>query len=185
LLERDRISTLKDLGRDCEMLNDMVVDAAGRAYVNAYFSQSDRGHHQGGSRRHEQNRRQQIESAERDGNSHDSRRLIANDMGANLILSYVIASDGALANRQVFANPGISSPDGLCLDAVDGAWIGFPFDHCFRRIERGGNVTAEIHRPPRWGVAPSSGARIVAHRSCARPCGLRTGMPRRMASRSA
>ena len=89
--------------------------------------------------------------------SADGQTLVVNDLFANCILAFDILPDGSLANRRIFAELGDRSPDGLCLDADGGAWIGLPFQGKFQRVEEGGRVSHEIDCPGKWGIAPVLG----------------------------
>jgi sugar lactone lactonase YvrE len=161
LLRRDPggLAIVADLSGVCDSLNDMVVDAQGRAYVDAYFM--------GGAPRGA------VILVRPDGVfrtvapdlmtpnglaiTPDGRTLVVNDLSACKLLAFDIAGDGSLSGQRVFADLDGRSPDGLCLDAEGGAWVGLPFQGRFQRIREGGEVTHEIAYPDRWGVAPALG----------------------------
>ncbi len=155
-LDPEGLTTVADLSSVSDLLNDMVVDARGRAYMDFYI----RG---GGG----------LILVEPDGGwrivaddmtspnglavTDEGRTLVVNDLGANRILAFDIAEDGGLSGRRTFADLGDCSPDGLCLDADGGAWVGQPFQGRFRRIVEGGEVTHEIAYGAKWGIAPVLG----------------------------
>jgi sugar lactone lactonase YvrE len=158
-LDADGLKVAADLESLCEMLNDMVVDAQGRAYVDCHFSRDAPG---GGIILVEPNGDARIvvhDMAAPNGLAitPDGRRLIANDLMANRLVAFDIAPDGGLANQRVFADLGDRSPDGLCLDTEGGAWVGLPFQAKFQRIAPGGAVTHEVPCGDKWGVAPVLG----------------------------
>lgn len=158
-LEADGLKTVADLRPLCEMLNDMIVDAQGRAYLDSHFSLAADG---GGIIMVEPSGDYRIVADNMKAPNGlaitaDGRTLIANDLLANSLVAFDIAPDGGLANRRIFANLGSDSPDGLCLDAEGSAWVGLPFQGKFRRIKEGGEATHEISYENKWGVAPVLG----------------------------
>ena len=158
-LDHDGLKVVVDLRSHCEFLNDMVVDAQGRAYIDSHFSRAADG---GG-----------IILVEPDGNyrivvekmnapnglaiTADGKTFIANDLLANRLVAFEIAPNGDLLNRRTFADLKGNSPDGLCLDEQGGAWVGLPFQGKFARVTEGGEVTHEIICQNKWGVAPVLG----------------------------
>ena len=156
-LDPEGLTTVADLSGITVRLNDMVVDRLGRAYLDVFFAEASGG----------------IALVEPDGRcrvvadgmvspnglavSADGSVLVANDLYGGKVLAFDIAPDGGLAGRRVFADLGRASPDGLCLDAEGAAWIGLPFEGCFRRIRPGGEVTHEISHPDTWALAPILG----------------------------
>lgn len=160
-LDADGLKTVADLSSICTSLNDMIVDPAGRAYIDKYDMSPGR-EMTGGIVMVEQSGRHRIVNDTMkvpnglaitpDGNS-----LIAADLSANRIVSFQIAADGSLVHEQTFADLGSDSPDGICLDAAGAVWAGFPFQGRVRRVERGGKVTHEIDYGRKWGIAPVLG----------------------------
>jgi sugar lactone lactonase YvrE len=142
-------------------LNDMVVDARGRAYIGAI----DNGDHA--------RREGSIVLVEPDGSAKiaaagmaapngmaitaDGSTLVAADNGDHTIVAFDIAPDGGLRNRRVLAKLD-AFPDGLCLDAENAAWVGVPFAAEFRRIDPRGNLTQRVACDPgRVAIAPMLG----------------------------
>jgi len=135
-------------------LNDMVVDADGRAYVGNF-----------GFDLHAQKKPSSAEviAVDADGTA----RIVADDMlfpngtvitpdGGQLIVAESWGArltafdrdrtaDGALANRRVWATLADGAiPDGICLDEADGIWVASPTtNECLRLIE-GGKVTHRV-----------------------------------------
>jgi sugar lactone lactonase YvrE len=134
--------------------NEIVVDPAGRAYVNMP-----------GSMPHEESRPGVVGIVMPDGDS----RIVANDVwfpngmavtpdGSTLILAeshvhrltaFTIAGDGELIDRRVWADLGRgAAPDGICLDAEGAVWYAdVPNRRCVRVVE-GGEVlqTVQVDR---------------------------------------
>jgi sugar lactone lactonase YvrE len=139
---------------DC---NDMVVDAAGRAYVGNF-----------GFDLHAFIREQGVESAlaepgppkatlarvDPDGTVHaaapdmkfpngsvitpdGSTLIVAETLGLRLT-AFDIAEDGSLSNRRIWADLGARPPDGICLDAEGHVWVANPLaPECFLVAEEG------------------------------------------------
>lgn len=158
-LDPDGLKLVADLSALCGMINDMVTDAQGRTYLDSHFDVAAEasgivlvepsGEHRIVA--------EDMKSPNGLAITPDGKTLVANDLFANRILAFDIVEDGSLTNRRVFAELGGDSPDGLCLDAEGGAWIGLPFQGKFRRIEEGGEVTHEILCGNKWGIAPVLG----------------------------
>jgi sugar lactone lactonase YvrE len=142
-------------------LNDMVVDARGRAYIGAI----DNGDHA--------RRDSSIVLVAPDGSATiaagamaapngmaitaDGTTLVVADNGDHTIVAFDIGADGLLTNRRVLAKLD-AFPDGLCLDAEDAAWVGVPFKGEFRRIDPRGNLTHRIaYDAGRVAIAPMLG----------------------------
>lgn len=145
-------------------LNDMAVDAAGRAYVGNYGDDSappappfpaD------------------LAMVEADGSAHvvAEQMLFANGMavtrdGSTLIVAetratpgrlsaFTIEADGSLVDRRTFVefdDPNVL-PDGIALDAEDGVWVASPFDEQVLRVDADGTVTDRISVPHPYAVA--------------------------------
>jgi sugar lactone lactonase YvrE len=158
-LDPDGLKTVADLKPLCNLLNDMVVDQQGRAYMDAYFAGAAMS---GGLIMVEPSGDYRIVADNMKlpnglAITADGKNLIANDLMANRLEAFDIAADGSLANRRIFADLGGDSPDGLCLDAAGAAWVGLPIQGKFRRIKEGGEVTHEITYENKLGVAPVLG----------------------------
>lgn len=76
-------------------------------------------------------------------NPEGDRLIIAESYGSRL-LSFDIEEDGSLSGRQLFADLGSRVPDGICLDAEGGIWVGDPTNHSVFRVIEGGEVTDHI-----------------------------------------
>ncbi len=135
------------------LCNDMVVDAAGRAYVGNFGHDFFKG---------EPQKSAEVILVNPDG----SARIVASDMmfpngsvippgGRTLIVGesmahrlteFDINADGTLANRRVWAELGDSLPDGIALDAEGAIWVASPFTHELTRVRKGGEVVERIQR---------------------------------------
>jgi sugar lactone lactonase YvrE len=138
--------------------NDMVVDAAGRAYVGNIGFDFDAG---------ESFRPTVIALVTPDGTvtvaaddvacpngsviTPDGRSLIvAESMGGRLI-EFDIGPDGALSNRRVFAALTGVIPDGICLDAEGCVWVAAPYAGAALRVQPGGRI---VDTAPIAGAGP-------------------------------
>jgi sugar lactone lactonase YvrE len=148
-----------DLSSFCDgFLNDMVVDATGRAYVGA--------RNVGGGAAAPLDA---IVLARPDGSvevvaprmqspngsvvTPDGTTLIVAETSQARLTAFTIAADGTLHDRRVFAEvPGLH-PDGICLDAEGAVWFGSPITTEFVRVREGGEVTDRIATPGQWAVA--------------------------------
>jgi sugar lactone lactonase YvrE len=79
--------------------------------------------------------------------------LIVAESGGRRLTSYRIAADGSLSDRQVFADLGDETPDGICLDAEGGVWFGSIGRREVVRVTRGGRVTDRVSTGERHAVA--------------------------------
>lgn len=131
--------------------NDMVVDASGRAYVgNIGFDFT------GG----EKPRTTNVACVKPDGTvsvaatdmltpngsviSPDGKTLIVAESLANRLTSFRIGSDGALAERSVWAELGEHVPDGISLDAEGCIWLASPYAGQVLRVSQGGTVLQSV-----------------------------------------
>jgi sugar lactone lactonase YvrE len=134
-------------------LNDMVVDASGRAYVGNFGYDFFKG---------ETQKAAEVVMVEAGG----AARIVARDMmfpngsvippgGKTLIVGesmahrlteFDIAADGSLDNRRVWAELGDALPDGIALDAEGAIWVASPFTYELLRVKRGGDVAEQIKR---------------------------------------
>jgi sugar lactone lactonase YvrE len=110
--------------------NDMVVDAAGAAYVGNFGFDRHRG---------EPERTTCLARVDVDGRvtrvaddlhfpngtviTPDGQTLIVAETLAHRLTAFDIAADGALSNRRVHATLGDCFPDGICLDAEGAVWV--------------------------------------------------------------
>lgn len=160
-LDSDGLHTVADLSPLVSGdLNDMVVDAQGRAYVgNLGFDLL------GGAEPRPAN----LVLVTPDGKarvvaddlqfpngaviSPDGKTLIVAETFANRLTAFTVAPDGSLSQRRVFAELGERTPDGICLDAGGAVWVSSFGTDEFVRITEEGTVTHRV---------PVSGKRAVA-----------------------
>jgi len=141
-------------------INDMVVDADGRAYVTQLGFDLFAG---------EEARDSALLVVEPDASVHeaagigefscangiavtaDGSRVLTAEVSANRITVMDRAGDGTLSNRRVFSEtPWL--PDGLCLDDQGGAWAGMPGCGYVARFVEGGAMTDAIAIPMDQGM---------------------------------
>jgi sugar lactone lactonase YvrE len=149
-------------------LNDMVVDARGRAYVSPF--------HAGVHHSPETVGRPvsgtpilfvadgEVSIAADDLGTPNGivitdggRTLVVAETTARRLSAFDVADDGSLSGRRVFADLDGRAPDGLCLDASGAVWVGCPFAEEFVRVEEGGKILETVPTPGRWAVAPALG----------------------------
>jgi sugar lactone lactonase YvrE len=139
-----------DLSGVAEMLNEIVVDAAGNAYVNgggadftepgSIFLVTPDGavRSVGGSLRF--------------GNgmavTADGRTLVAADSWAHRLDAFDIRPDGGLGEQRPWAELGEGTPDGICVDAEGAVWYADVPNRACVRVAEGGEVleTVELDR---------------------------------------
>lgn len=131
--------------------NDMVVDAAGRAYVGNFGSDFEAGglprpaalalvSPDGAVRRVAE------DLAFPNGAviTPDGRTLIVAESFAARLTAFTIAPDGSLAHRRVWAELDGAGPDGICLDAEGAVWVAAPLAKQLLRVREGGAVLERI-----------------------------------------
>jgi sugar lactone lactonase YvrE len=70
--------------------------------------------------------------------------LVAETMGCR-ITAFAIGEDGRLSRRRVFAQlPQGYFPDGIAFDAQGGVWAACPYDNGVIRVEEGGAITHQL-----------------------------------------
>jgi sugar lactone lactonase YvrE len=141
-------------------INDMVVDRQGRAYIGGFGFNLFKG---------EAPRATVLLCVAPDGGvrvaaddlqfpngmviTPDGKTLIvAETLGARLT-AFEIQSDGALANRRVFAAIEGLTPDGICLDAEGAVWVAWPGSKKIVRVKDGGRIVETIPLPDRHSYA--------------------------------
>jgi sugar lactone lactonase YvrE len=131
--------------------NDMIVDAAGRAYVGNFGFDLHRG---------ERPRIARLALVEPDGRvrvaadelwfpngmvlTPDGRTLVVAETLADRLTAFQVEADGSLAARRVFAQLDGLAPDGICLDHEGGIWVASPTGKAVLRVLEGGAITDRI-----------------------------------------
>ena len=130
--------------------NDMIVDAAGRAYVGHFgFDLHARAEFSEAS----------LLAVAPDGQvtlaapalrfpngaviTPDGGTLVVAETFGRRLTAFDIGDDGALSNRRVWAELGVP-PDGICLDAEGCIWVAVPRPGAFLRVAEGGDVRARV-----------------------------------------
>jgi len=142
------------------LCNDMVVDAAGRAYVGNF-----------GYDRHNDAppRNTRIIRVDPDGRAAsvgdeihfpngmviapDGRTLIVAETFAHRLGAFDVGADGALANYRVFAALDGVYPDGICLDAEGAVWVTDARGHDVLRVLPGGRIVQRVNTGERRSYA--------------------------------
>lgn len=152
-LDGDRLVEVADLAALATYhCNDMVVDAAGRAYVgnfgfDLYVEPVEFRH-------------AEIVLVVPDGRARvvadrlsfpngtvitpDGRTLIVGESFAARLTAFDIQPDGSLANRRVWAELAHGTPDGICLDAEGAVWYASPVSAECVRVAAGGAVLERV-----------------------------------------
>jgi sugar lactone lactonase YvrE len=169
------VSTHADLSHVCGgLLNDMVVDASGRAFVGDFgFDLMGGGAPASAS----------MKRVDPDGTvtvvaedlrfpngsviTPDGGTLIVGETWGNRFSAFDIAADGSLSNRRVWAELGpvpegdsvqelmgqvVLAPDGCTLDAEGHVWVADGFGKRVVRVAPGGGIVGEIAAPGEMGV---------------------------------
>jgi sugar lactone lactonase YvrE len=131
--------------------NDMVIDAAGRAYVGNFGFPYPGG----------EQKPARLARVDPDGTvteaaddlmfpngsviTPDGKTLIVGETFACRMTAFDIAADGALSGRRLWAQLGPTEyPDGCCLDAEGAIWVASPFTAECIRVHEGGRVSTRI-----------------------------------------
>ncbi len=134
---------------DC---NDMVVDAAGNAYVGNFgFNLHDP---------EAEHRTTTLVLVTVDGDvrvvadglffpngcviTPDGRTLIVGESFGACLTAFDVETDCSLSNRREWARIRGATPDGICLDAEGAVWMASPVSNQVLRVAEGGEVLAEI-----------------------------------------
>lgn len=141
-------------------INDMVVDASGRAYIGNFGFDYNGGATPAST---------VLVAVETDGSvrvvaddlmfpngsviTPDGKTLIVAETFGRKLTAFEIAGDGSLLNRRTWADLGQATPDGICLDAEGAIWAGSPTTEEFIRVREGGEITDTIPTPGKWAVA--------------------------------
>lgn len=140
--------------------NDMVVDAAGRAYVGNFGFDRHAG---------EPQRTTCLIRVDPDGSvrraaddllfpngtviTPDGKTLVVAETYANRLTGFDIREDGSLAARRLFARLEGCFPDGICLDAEGAIWVTDARSHRVLRVFEGGRVERTIATGDRTAFA--------------------------------
>jgi sugar lactone lactonase YvrE len=141
--------------------NDMVVDAAGRAYVGNFgFRLDDELKSRGVESVLADHPVANLARVDPDGSVHvaaadmhfpngsvitpDGRTLIVAETLALRLTAFDIGTDGSLANRRVWAPVGMRAPDGICLDANGHVWIANAIAPECVLVAPGGEIVATV-----------------------------------------
>jgi sugar lactone lactonase YvrE len=153
--------TLADLsGVARYVINDMVIDRAGRAYIGTFGCDFNNG---------DPPRPTQVFCVHPDGRiviaaddirfpngsviTADGRTFIVAETFGECLSAFDIAEDGTLGNRRVFGGFRGLVPDGICLDADGGVWIACLGANRLIRMIDGGAITDTIPLPGRDAFA--------------------------------
>jgi sugar lactone lactonase YvrE len=131
--------------------NDMVVDAAGRAYVGNFGFERHKG---------QEPTTTSMWRVDPDGSIHeaatdlmfpngtiitpDGRTMIVGETFSSRLTAFDVAGDGGLSNRRVWAEMEGGVPDGICLDADGAIWVADPRGNRVIRYAEGGGLLEEI-----------------------------------------
>jgi sugar lactone lactonase YvrE len=134
-------------------LNDMLVDATGRAYVGNRLPRRP------GLQPYDSDpeRMESVFLVQDDGSvsvaaddldgpngmeiSPDGRTLIVAETRGGRLTAFDVEADGRLTGRRVFAEFVRATPDGICLDAEGAVWAGSALTGEFLRVLEGGTIT--------------------------------------------
>jgi sugar lactone lactonase YvrE len=145
------------------LLNDMVVDGHGRAYVGDIGFNMAEGEPPRPGRVLLWSEGEAPRVAAEDVvfpngcvvTPDGTRYLVAETM-AERISSFAVEADGSLGDRRRFAALP-SPPDGLCLDADGTVWAGLPHDGAFVRVREGGAIEERVASQAPFAVACALG----------------------------
>ena len=141
------------------IINDMVVDGRGNAYVGVYGTGSAHDESAIILRRLDGSIEIVAEGlALANGTivTPDGKTLIVAELGSDHLTAFDIADDATLHNRRVFARVPGATPDGVCLDAQGAVWFGSVYTGEFFRVAEGGKVLDRID-VGKFAVAPALG----------------------------
>jgi sugar lactone lactonase YvrE len=154
------VETVADLSRISPyVINDMVIDRAGRAYIGTFGCDLNAGDPPVPTQLFCVQPNGAIEVAA-DGImfpngaviTPDGRTFIIAETFGNCLSAFDVHPDGTLGGRRVFATLD-AMPDGICLDAEGGVWVAALGAHSAIRVIDGGAVTDRIPLPDRDAFA--------------------------------
>jgi sugar lactone lactonase YvrE len=130
--------------------NDMVVDAAGRAYVGNIGFDFDGGAEFAATNLARVDATGAVAIAADEllcpngaAIAPDGRLILAESMGRRLV-AFDRDADGALSGRRIFAELGEHVPDGICLDAEGCVWVASCFANAVLRVREGGAIVDRV-----------------------------------------
>jgi sugar lactone lactonase YvrE len=144
--------------------NDMIVDAAGRAYVGNFGYEK----HAGAPLRDTRLVRIDPDGTVRHVGSAltfpngmvitpDGKRLIVGETFAHRLTVFDVDAEGDLSNQRVFATIPGCHPDGIALDAEGAVWVADPEGKRALRVFEGGRIAQSIDLAPRGAYACALG----------------------------
>jgi sugar lactone lactonase YvrE len=74
----------------------------------------------------------------------DGTTLVVAESAANRLTAFDVSADGSLSGRRVFADLGDVVPDGIALDAEGAVWVADPLGNAVVRVADGGEVLERI-----------------------------------------
>ncbi len=156
----ERLRTFADLGPlTGSFINDMVTDAQGRSYVGARAAKPDGTPVTWGGLvlvtpdGEVTSVAQDLHGPNGTVILPDGKTLVVAETRGNRLTAFTIETDGSLADRRSFAELGEAQPDGICLDAEGGIWLGWPMGREFIRVLEGGEVTHRIRYEDKRPIA--------------------------------
>ncbi|MGE0730080.1 MAG: SMP-30/gluconolactonase/LRE family protein [Acidimicrobiia bacterium] len=165
-LEADgALATVADLsGLVTGPCNDMVVDAAGRAYIGNFGFDRHRG---------EAERTTVLVRVDPDGTctvvdddvffpngsviTDDGATLVVGETWRQQLTAWTIAADGSLRDKRVWAETAPHWPDGICLDAEGAIWVADPQGNVTVRVREGGQIADVVSSGERGSFAAMLG----------------------------
>ncbi len=154
LIEVADLNAMEDVS-----LNDMVVDASGRAYVGAFGFDINIG---------QPLKPASIFLVQPDGTASvaandllfpngivitpDGRTLIVAETAGRRLTAFDVATDGSLSGRRVWAALDVF-PDGICLDEEGAVWVASPVTGECVRVREGGEVLERVKVAARGAYA--------------------------------
>ena len=147
-------------------LNDMVVDAVGRAYVGASGTDEIMAPRPlvgtGSIIRVDPDGSSRIVAPEMDAPNGpaitaDGKQYVVASLPSQELTGFDIEADGSLSGRRVWADLSPAAPDGIAVDAENGVWFCAPLQQEVRRVLEGGEVTHVIPLPDRLPIVPCLG----------------------------
>jgi sugar lactone lactonase YvrE len=77
--------------------------------------------------------------------SADRQRLIVAETFAHRLTQFEVGRNGSIGNRQVWAQLGEATPDGICLDAAGAIWVASPGTGELLRVLPSGRIDRRVN----------------------------------------